>query len=338
MRPGAPLTITAVEHGDEPLELAQADQRHHRRGQRSPVILSDISVKRPVFASVISLLLVAFGLVSFDRLSLRSIPTSTRRSSRCRWITLARRQTLSRRGSPRSSRAHLRHQGIEFISRPRATAPRGDHRVLHQSRCEQGRQRCARPRGRVQDNLPEEADPPEVEKVDSNDDVIIWQNLSSDRMSVPELTDYAERYLTDQYSALDGVARVRIGGGQSYAMRVWLDRKALAARGGVGDVESALRAENVELPAGSLQSDERIFKARVERNFKQPEDFAKLVLARGERATWCASAMSRGRARRGRRPLHVPRQWRADGRARRDRSPGQHHRCVERCQGALQNG
>ncbi|MCL4169155.1 UNVERIFIED_CONTAM: hypothetical protein GTU68_020609, partial [Idotea baltica] len=134
----------------------------------------------------------------------------------------------------------------------------------------------------IQDNLPEEAEPPEVQKVDSNDDVIIWQNLSSETMSVPELTDYAERFLVDQYSALDGVARIRIGGGLSYAMRVWLDRQALAARGlTVSDVEQALRSENVELPAGSLQSDQRIFKARVERSFKEPQDFARLVLAQG---------------------------------------------------------
>ena len=70
----------------------------------------------------------------------------------------------------------------------------------------------------------------EVQKVDSNDDVIIWQNLASTKMSVPELTDYARRYLVDQYSTLGGVARVRVGGGLSYAMRIWLDRKELAAR------------------------------------------------------------------------------------------------------------
>ena len=134
----------------------------------------------------------------------------------------------------------------------------------------------------VQDNLPEEADPPEVEKVDSNDDVIIWQNLSSDRMSVPELTDYAERYLTDQYSALDGVARCVSAAARATPCGCGSTAKRWPRAQSVGDVESALRAENVELPAGSLQSDERIFKARVERNFKQPEDFAKLVLARGE--------------------------------------------------------
>ena len=107
----------------------------------------------------------------------------------------------------------------------------------------------------ILDDLPEEADPPEIQKVDSNEEVIMWLNLVSDRMSVPELTDYADRYLVDRFSVLDGVARVRIGGGQFYAMRIWLDRRELAARNlTVADVEAALRAENLELPAGSLVS------------------------------------------------------------------------------------
>jgi multidrug efflux pump len=90
-------------------------------------------------------------------------------------------------------------------------------------------------------DLPDEADPPEIQKVDSNNDVIMWLNLVSDRMTVPALTDYADRYLVDRFSVLDGVARVRIGGGQNYAMRIWIDRRAMAARGlVVGDVEDAL--------------------------------------------------------------------------------------------------
>ncbi len=249
------------------------------------MILSDISVKRPVFASVISLLLIAFGLVSFDRLSLREYPDIDPPI-----VTVS----VDYPGAPANvvetrvtEIIEERISGIEGIEFIQSSSRDGASRVTIEFSINRDVNEAANDvRDRVagvQDNLPEEADPPEVEKVDSNDDVIIWQNLSSDRMSVPELTDYAERYLADQYSALDGVARVRVGGGQSYAMRVWLDRKALAARGlSVGDVERALRAENIELPAGSLQSDQRIFKARVERNFKVPGDFAKLVLARGE--------------------------------------------------------
>lgn len=248
------------------------------------MLISDISVKRPVFASVISLLLIAFGLVSFERLSLREYPDIDPPI-----VTVqveypgAPANIVETRITELVEERIVGVEGIEFIQ---SSSRDGDSRVTIEFSIDRDINEAANDvRDRVsgiQDNLPDEAEPPEVQKVDSNDDVIIWQNLSSDRMSVPELTDYAERYLVDQYSALDGVARIRVGGGLRYAMRVWLDRQALAARGlTVNDVETALRSENIELPAGTLQSDERIFKARVERNFKEPEDFARLVLGRG---------------------------------------------------------
>ncbi|MEM8784904.1 MAG: efflux RND transporter permease subunit, partial [Pseudomonadota bacterium] len=135
----------------------------------------------------------------------------------------------------------------------------------------------------VADNLPDEAEPPDIQKTDTNDDVIMWLNLTSDRMTVPELTDYAQRNMVDQFSVLDGVARVRVGGRQTYAMRVWLDRAKLAARDlTVTDVVDALRAENVELPAGSIESVDRQFTVRVERAFNSAEDFDKLVIEEGE--------------------------------------------------------
>jgi len=249
------------------------------------MIISDISVKRPVFASVISLMLIAFGLVSFDRLSLREYPDIDPPI-----VTVeveypgAPANIVETRITELIEERIAGVEGIEFIE---SSSQDGESNVTIEFSINRDINEAANDvRDRIsgiQDNLPEEADPPEVQKVDSNDDVIIWQNLSSDRMSVPELTDYAERYLVDQYSALDGVARVRVGGGLRYAMRIWLDRNALAARDlSVSDVERALRAENIELPAGSLESDERIFKARVERNFKEPDDFARLVLGRGE--------------------------------------------------------
>ena len=76
---------------------------------------------------------------------------------------------------------------------------------------------------------------------------------------------------------------MRIGGGQRYAMRIWLDRAALAARGlTVADVEAALERENVELPAGRIESTDRDFTLRVQRGYREPEDFARMTLAKGE--------------------------------------------------------
>src|SRR3546814_119293 len=106
--------------------------------------------------------------------------------------------------------------------------------------------------------------------------------MSSTTMDTLELSDYADRYIVDRPSSLDGVAQVRIGGRQRYAMRVWLDSAAMAARGiTANDVESALRAENVELPAGRIESGTRDFTLRVERNYATPDDFARVPLREG---------------------------------------------------------
>ncbi|WP_017446595.1 efflux RND transporter permease subunit [Gayadomonas joobiniege] len=249
------------------------------------MLLSDVSVKRPVFASVLSLLLIAFGLVAYERLSLREYPDIDPPI-----VTVeveypgAPANIVETRITEIIEERIAGIEGIEFIQ---SSSEDGESSVTIEFAIDRDIDAAANDvRDRISgvaDNLPDEAEPAEVQKVDSNDDVIIWQNLASDNLSVPELTDYAERYLVDQYSTLDGVARVRIGGGLNYAMRVWLDRQAMAARNVTAqDIESALRAENVELPAGSLESSQRMFKARVERNFKKPEDFNDLVIRRGD--------------------------------------------------------
>ena len=249
------------------------------------MIISDISVKRPVFAIVISLLLIAFGLVSFERLSLREYPDIDPPI-----VTVE----VDYSGAPASivetritKLVEERISGIEGIEYIESSSQDGKSRVTIEFSIDRDIDAAANDiRDRVSgiaDNLPEEADPPEVQKVDGNDDVILWQNLTSDSMSVAELTDYANRYLVDQYSTVDGVARVRVGGNMSYVIRIWLDRSELAARDlTVSDIESALRSENVELPAGSLESNTKLFQARIERHFKKPEDFAKLVIGVGD--------------------------------------------------------
>lgn len=248
------------------------------------MILSDISVKRPVFASVISLLLIAFGLVAFDRLPLREYPDidppvvtvdTSYRGASAAVVETRITQIIEERI------AGL--EGVRFIS---STSEDGRSRISIEFDIDRDVDAAANDvRDRVSgitDNLPDEADPPEIEKADSSDDVIMWLNLASDRMNTLELTDYAERYLVDRFSALDGVARVRVGGGLNYAMRIWINRKALTARNlTIADVEDALRSENVELPAGSVESLQKQFTVRIERSFRSPEDFQKLVLAQG---------------------------------------------------------
>ena len=248
------------------------------------MILSDMSVRRPVLASVISLLLVIFGLVSFSGLPLREYPDIDPPV-----VTI---ETLYPGASANVVETQItepieeRIAGVEGIAFIESRSEDGLSAVTVEfdtGRDIDGAANDVRDRvSAILGDLPDEADPPEIQKVDANDDVIMWLNLVSDRMTVPALTDYAERYLVDRFSVLDGVARIRIGGGQNYAMRIWLDRSAMTARGiVVGDVEAALREENVELPAGSIESMERSFSVRVKRSFRSAEDFRNLVLLQG---------------------------------------------------------
>jgi len=135
---------------------------------------------------------------------------------------------------------------------------------------------------RVMNQLPDEADPPQIAKADTNTQQIMWVSLGSDRMSQLELSDYASRFIQDRIAMVQGVARVNIGGERRYAMRVWLDREAMAARGLTSaDVEAALRQENLELPAGRVESREREFTVRVLRSYAEADDFRELVLRQG---------------------------------------------------------
>ena len=135
---------------------------------------------------------------------------------------------------------------------------------------------------RVTDRLPEEARPPEISKVESDSDPVLWFNLRSDTMDLLQLADYAQRYVVDRFSSLDGVAQVRLGGSQRYAMRIWLDGDKLAARGlTAADVEAALRAENVELGAGHLESADRDFILRVARDYASADQFDRMPIAKG---------------------------------------------------------
>ena len=249
------------------------------------MILSDISVTRPVLAAVMSLLLIAFGLVSFERLPLREYPDIDPPVVSIETIYPgAAANVVETRITELIEDRVAGVEGIRFIDSKSEDGRSVINIEFSISRDVDAAANDIRDRvSTVLDDLPDEADPPEIQKVDSNEDVIMWLNLASDRMSVPELTDYASRYLVDRFSVLDGVARVRIGGGQIYAMRIWLDRRALAARGlTVTDVEAALRSGNVELPAGSIDSGERQFTVRVRRSFRTADDFSRLVLARGD--------------------------------------------------------
>jgi multidrug efflux pump len=245
------------------------------------MIITDLSVKRPVLASVISLLILAFGLLAFDKLPLREYPdidapvvsVSTDYTGAAAAIVEQRiTQVIEDRIS-----------GIEGIKNIVSSSKDGRSDIsieFNVTRDIDAAANDVRDRvSRVLDNLPDQADPPQVTKAGAGDDTIMWFNLVSENMGLLELTDYANRYLIDRFSVLDGVARVRVGGGLDYALRVWIDRQALAARQlTIADIEEALRRENIELPAGSIESDQRQFTVRLERAYPTPEELGRLVI------------------------------------------------------------
>ncbi|MDZ3822761.1 MAG: efflux RND transporter permease subunit [Pseudoxanthomonas sp.] len=249
------------------------------------MILSDVSIKRPVFATVMSLLLIVLGVMAFTRLTLRELPaidppvvsvSVVYPGASAAVVETRITQVLEDAVS-----------GIEGIETLQSRSVNGRASLTLEFRLSRDIEAAANDVrdsiSRVLNRLPPEADPPQVEKAESDAETIMWLNMSSTTMDTLELSDFADRYVVDRLAALDGVAQVRIGGQQRYAMRIWLDRTALAARGlAVADVETALARENIELPAGRLESAERDFTLRVQRSYQRPEDFAQIALARGE--------------------------------------------------------
>ena len=262
---------------------AQAGRGRHQRS-RGPVKLSELSVKRPVFATVFSLLLVILGLLSASRLPIRELPDveSPVVSIETNYLGAAADVVETKITQVIEERV----AGLEGIAKITSQSVDGRSSINIEFDPSRGVDEAAndvRDRvARVSSALPEEADPPEVGKVDFGAEPVIYLSLSSDTLNVLELTDYAERELVDRFSVLPGVARVRMAGARRYAMRVWIDREALAARQlAVSDVEAALRRENVQLPAGRLESSQRELTLRTETGLNTEQEFRGLVIGRG---------------------------------------------------------
>ena len=246
--------------------------------------ISEISVKRPVFATVMSLLLVILGLLAATRLPIRELPNvespvvsidTTYRGASADVVETKITQVIEDRVA-----------GLEGVTKITSQSLDGRSSIdleFDPSRSVDEAANDVRDRvARVAANLPEEADPPEIGKVDSSAEPIMFVNLSSDTMSVLELTDYAERVLIERLGVVPGVARVRLSGARRYAMRVWIDRDALAARQlTVVDIENALRRENVQLPAGRLESSQRELTLRTDTGLNSEQDFRELPIGRG---------------------------------------------------------
>jgi multidrug efflux pump len=248
------------------------------------MLISDVSIRRPVLATVASLLLIVLGLFAFTRLPLRELPDiDPPVVSINTTYTGASAAVVETRITQVLEDAVSGIEGVDLITSGSRTGRSSINIEFSSTRDIESAANDVRDAvSRVADDLPEEVDTPRIAKADADSEVILWANLTGPGFDALTLTDYAERYLVDRLSSIDGVSQVNLGGGQSYAMRVWPDPKALAARGlSVADVQAALRRENVELPGGSVESSDRDFTVRVERGFKTEQDFAQLPLSRG---------------------------------------------------------
>src|SRR6476469_6699857 len=246
--------------------------------------LSDISIHRPVFATVISLLLIVLGVISFTRLPLRELPDiDPPVVSISTTYTGASAAVMETRVTKVLEDAV---SGIEGVDTIQSTSQNGTSNINIEFTLQRDIESAANDVrdavSRNLDKLPDDADAPQIRKVSSDSDVIVWFNLSGPGMDTLALTDYAERYLVDRLSTVDGVAQVQLGGAQDYAMRIWIDRDALAARSlTIDDITAALRARNVDIPAGRLESTARDFTLQLDRSFADKADFEQLPIGHG---------------------------------------------------------
>ncbi|SNS18553.1 multidrug efflux pump [Sphingomonas laterariae] len=249
------------------------------------MLLSDVSVKRPVFAAVMAILLTIVGTVAFFTLSVREYPdVDPPIVSVETTYTGAAANVVESRVTQLIEERLAGIEGIQTIT-SRSRDGQSDISVeFTPGRDIDAAANDVRDRvGGVADDLPDDALPPEIRKVDADAQPILWFTLSAPPgWSRIQLSDYVDRVLVDRFSAIDGVAQVRIGGEARPAMRVWLNPEKLAAFSLTpGDVESALRTQNVELPAGRIEAQSQNVTVRVNRPFQTAAEFGQLVVGRG---------------------------------------------------------
>jgi multidrug efflux pump len=251
-------------------------------------MLSDLSVRRPVFAAVAAIILCVVGLAAFASLTVRELPSvdppvvsisTTYRGASAEVVEERITEVIERQIS-----------GIQGIDRVNSSSRDGRSNINISFRLDRDLDAAANDVrdavSRVAANLPLQADPPQIAKATADGSPIMFISFASTTLNRLQLSDYAQRYLVERFSTIDGVAQVFVGGSQLYSMRIWLDPDAMAARGvTVDDVENALNSQNLELPAGSLEAPSKDFTIRVARGYSTPEQFAQLpVVASGGQA------------------------------------------------------
>ncbi|MFN5158615.1 MAG: efflux RND transporter permease subunit [Betaproteobacteria bacterium] len=243
--------------------------------------LSETSIRRPVLATVMSLLLVLVGLVSFQQLSVREYPRidEPRVNVNTRLLGASSEVIESQVTKPlEDSIAGI--DGVDImtsISRTESSQITVRFRLSKDpdTAAAEVRDRVARVRGR----LPAAVDEPVISKVEADATPTIWLAYTSETMSTLELTDLINRVVKPRLQTVPGVADVQLGGDRRFAMRVWLDPDRLAAyRLTVQDVEDALRRQNLEVPAGRIESAQREFSVTARTDLNRASEFEQVAL------------------------------------------------------------
>jgi multidrug efflux pump len=244
------------------------------------MVLSDISIRRPVFATVINLVVLLVGIIAYDRLAVRLIPNVD-----VPVVTVnttypgASAQVIESQVTQPIEDALSGVEGIEYmqsVSREQSSQVTIRFRL---DRDPDGAASDVRDRvAQARDLLPEEVDEPIVQKQEADAQPIIYLAFSSDHHSQVEIADYAERLVKDRVQTIPGVAQAQVYS-STYAMRVWIQPQRLAGFGMTpADVEEALRRQNVEIPAGRVESSNREFTVLSETDLKTPEEFGNIIL------------------------------------------------------------
>ena len=244
--------------------------------------LSDISIQRPVLASMMSLALILFGVIGYRQLSVREYPDVD--------PPIISVSTLLPGANPQVVESAI----TDILEEELSTVP--GIRTLTSSSAEQFsnitveftldrdvddaaqdvRDRVSRVRGR----LPQDIEEPVIAKQEADAQPFVWLALKGENYSLLQLSDIGDRIVKPRLQSLPGVGQAAIFGERRFAMRVWLDPGELAARGlTVQDVEAAIRSRNVEVPAGRIESERREFSVRSLGELKTPEEFSNLTVS-----------------------------------------------------------
>ncbi len=243
--------------------------------------LSEIAIRRPVFATVMSLMLLLLGLVSFYKLSLREYPridepvvtVNTR-------LTGASSEVIE---SQVTKPLEDSIAGIEGVDTVTSISRSEQSQITVRFKLEKNpdnaaadvRDRVARVRGR----LPTAVDEPVIAKVEADAQPTLRMAFTSETMDPLEVSDLVNRVVKPRLQTIPGVADVEIGGDRRYAMRIWLDADRLAAyRLSVQDVEDALRKQNLEVPAGRVESRQREFNVTARTDLNTVAQFRDIAL------------------------------------------------------------